>query len=290
MGVGWLARDERSPLESTKAALRLLVHSNVFVSLSTTCVAVTTILLAGLPVEPLPLFVVFAATMFVYTLNRFTDIEEDERNVPDRAAFTRQYGRPWLTLGVGMYVVAVGIAIVQGVRGAVFLLAPLIAIAVYSVLGIKRILLVKNLVVGGCWGVIPLGVGVYYGVLFTVEIVFLFAFVAAMITIDAAIFDVKDIEGDRAEGIRTVPNVFGLETLQKGGALATVGVAAAVVAGVAAAAIPTEFLVLLVLNAYVLAYVPFAAADRGPLYYGFVVDGEYVFLAAVVLLFDYFAW
>ena len=275
---------------SVRAAIRLLVHSNVFVSLATTSLAVTTAVLADLPIAPLPLFVVFAATMFVYTSNRFTDLAEDERNVPGRAAFTRRYGRAWLGLGVALYVGAVALALALGVRGAPFLLAPVAAILVYSVAGAKRVLLVKNLVVGASWGAIPVWMGVYYGAVTTAEIAALFAYVTAMITIAAAIFDIKDVEGDRAEAIRTLPNVYSPRVTRRAAALATIAVALAVLATVAAGLVAPRFLALLALNAYVLAYVPFAAADRGPLYYGFVVDGEHVFLATVVLLLDYFVW
>ena len=275
---------------SARAGIRLLVHSNVFVSVATTSVAITTAVLANLPFELLPLFVVFAATMFVYTLNRLTDLAEDEQNVPGRAAFTRRYGRAWLGLGVVLYVGAVVLALVSGVRGAPFLLAPVAAIFVYSVAGAKRVLLVKNLVVGASWGAIPVWMGVYYGTVASVEIAFLFGYVTAMITIAAAIFDIKDVEGDRAEGIRTVPNVYSPRVTRQAAALATVAIAAVVVAAVAAALVPPRFLALLALNAYVLAYVPFATLDRGPLYYGFVVDGEHVFLAAVVVGLDLLAW
>jgi 4-hydroxybenzoate polyprenyltransferase len=271
-------------------ALRFLVHSNLFISLATVGVAVTTVRLADLPLEPLPLFIVFAVTMFVYTVNRFTDLAEDERNVPRRAAFTRRYGRLWLALGVGLYLAAVGIAVALGLPGAAYTLLPLAVVALYSVGGVKRVFLVKNLVVGFAWGAIPLGVGYYYDRLLAVEILFLFGYVTVMITIAAVIFDVKDIEGDRAEGIPTVPNLFGPGPARMGSLLATVAVAGAVVALVVAGVVPERMLVVLAMNAYVCAYVPFATPDRGPLYYGFVVDGEHVFLAAVVVALEWSVW
>ncbi|QCW02191.1 UbiA family prenyltransferase [Natrinema pallidum] len=275
---------------SVKTGLRLLVHSNLFISLATVSVAVTTVLLADLPLEPLPLFIVFAATMFVYTVNRFTDLEEDERNVPQRAAFTRRYGTLWLAAGVGLYVAAVGIAVAVGVPGAVYMFLPLVVVLLYSVGGVKQLFLVKNLVVGFAWGAIPLGVGYYYGQLRSPAILFLFGYITIMITIAAVIFDVKDIEGDLAEGIPTVPNLFGPRWTRLLSLLATVAVAAAVIALVAGGAIAHEFLIVLAMNAYVCAYIPFATTDRGPLYYGFVVDGEHVFLAAVVAALEWLIW
>lgn len=260
---------------------RLLVHSNVFISLSATSWAVTTALLVGLPVEWPPLFIVFAASLFVYSLNRVTDLAEDERNVPDRAAFTRRFGYLLLGLGVLAYLAAVALAVVRSVPGAPYLVLPLVVAAAYT-LGLKDVLLVKNLVVGLAWGAIPLGMGVYYDALWTVELWLLFAYVTAMLTIAAAIFDVKDIEGDRAEGIATLPSRYGPATTRRVCLAATLLVALGVVALVATGVLPVPYLSLLALNAYVAGYVPFADRNRGPLFYGFVVDGEHLLLAAVV--------
>ncbi|TMT86626.1 prenyltransferase [Haloterrigena sp. H1] len=277
-------------VSSITTVLRFLVHSNLFISLATLSVVVTTAVLADLPLEALPLFIVFAATMFVYTVNRFTDLEEDEQNVPDRAAFTKRYGRVWLAAGIVLYVAAIGIAVALGLSGAAYLLLPLAVALLYSVGGVKQIFLVKNLFVGLAWGALPLGVGYYYGSVGSLSILFMFAYVTVMITIAAVIFDVKDIEGDREEDIPTVPNQFGPHATRVWSLVATIAVATVVVALVVTGAIPRRFLAVLAMNAYVCAYIPFATPDRGPLYYGFVVDGEHVFLAAVVLALEWLVW
>ena len=253
-------------------------------------VLVTTVLLAELPLEFLPVFIVFAATLFVYTVNRFTDLEEDETNVPERAAFTRRYGWVLLVLGVGLYIAAIVVAITLGLEGAIYLLLPLVVALLYSVGGVKQLFLVKNLVVGFAWGAIPLGAGYYYSQLWTLEIIVITAYVTAMITLAAVIFDIKDIKGDRKEGIATVPNRLGPAATRYYSQVANVVVAVAVVALVVATPLSTSFYSLLAMNAYVACYIPFATPERGPLYYGFVVDGEHVFLAAVIVTLEWLVW
>ncbi len=270
--------------------LRVLVHSNVFISISAASVVVTTIALADLPPDPRPFFIVFAVTMFVYTVNRFTDLEEDETNVPQRAAFIRRYGRIWLAVGAVLYLAAIGFAIALDVPGVGFMLVPLLAAILYSTVGVKRLFFVKNLFVGAAWALIPLGVGYYFGQPWRFEVLFLAGYIGAMITIAAVIFDVKDIEGDRAEGIRTVPNTFGPGWTRTVSQVANVLVAASLVAIVATGVLSTVFLVLLAFNGYVGAYIPFATPDRGPLFYGFVVDGEHLFLAVLVVVFEWVVW
>ncbi|ELZ03816.1 UbiA family prenyltransferase [Natrialba aegyptia] len=275
---------------SIARALELLVHSNLFISLATMSVVLTTMLLAGLPVDPLPLFFVFAVTMFVYTINRLTDLAEDETNVPRRAALTRQYGHLWLAAGTCLYLVAIAIAVHLGVPGAGYMLVPLVVAVLYSTVGIKQLFLVKNCFVGLAWGLLPAGAGYYYRELWTTDVLFLAGYVAAMITIAAVIFDIKDIEGDREEGIATVPNVFGPRRTRSVTQGANVAVAVVVIALVASGVLSSAFLVVLAMNGYVALYIPFAKPEYGPLYYGFVVDGEHVFLAAVVCALELLVW
>ncbi len=265
------------------AAVLGLVHANLLIALAAASVAVSTVLLVGLPLEPLPVFIVFAVTLFVYSFNRLADRAEDERNVPSRAAFVDRYGRPLFAVGIALYLAAAVAAVFRGVPGAPAMGLPLAVAVLYSVVGLKRVLLVKNLLVGIAWGLIPLGVGVYYGRLTAVGVLFLTAFVTAMLTIAAVVFDIKDIEGDRAEGIRTVPVVVGPERARALAAGATALVGTLVGAVVLTGRLPARYALLLPFVLYVLGYCPFATEDRGPLFYGFVVDGEHVFLAALVL-------
>lgn len=258
-----------------------LIHGNVVVSLGATSVAVTASLLADLPPDPLPLFVVFAATLFVYSLDRIAGLEEDAANVPDRAQFTRRYGRPLFVAGGVLYLCAVGVAVANDFPMAEFTALPLVAAVGYSVLDLKRLFLVKNLLVGACWGAIPLGVGVYHGVLWTSELLAFAAFVAATITIAAAVFDLKDLRGDREAGIRTLPTVIGPRRTRVVAAVATVLVGVAVPVVVAFGVVDRAMLLLEVQVLYVLGYVLAATPDRTPLFYGGVIDCEHTLLAAV---------
>lgn len=264
-----------------------LVHSNVFISLAAASIAVSTILLADLSLEVIPLFIVFSVTLFVYSFNRLTDLAEDVENVPGRAAFVYRHGRFFLAVGAILYALATAIAILEGIPGAPAMSIPLVVAFLYSVVGLKRVLLVKNLLVGLSWGLIPLGVGVYYGILWTLDILFMFGFVTAMLTIAAAVFDIKDVPGDRAEGIRTVPIVLGIPRTRQLAAVATLLVSVLVVTLVVMGVLTQVYLLLLLFTAYVFGYSLVARADRTPLFYGFVIDGEHIVLALVLLSYEY---
>jgi 4-hydroxybenzoate polyprenyltransferase len=269
-------------MSAARTVVATLVHSNLYISAAAASVAVSTMLLAGYPLEPVPVAIVFAATMFVYSLNRITDLDEDEQNVPGRAAFTRRYGRPVLALSVCAYLGAVGLALAWELPRVEFMALPPLVGGLYSLGRLKRLFLVKNLLVGAAWGVIPLGVPVYFGADPTVEAAVFAGYVTVMLTVAAVVFDIKDIEGDRQRGIRTVPVRFGPRVTRVVAGAATV-TAAGVVAGLVVAAVLSRmFLALLAVNAYVLAYTAVATPERGSLFYGFVADGEHLFLALLL--------
>lgn len=272
---------QRAP--AIRAALAFLVHSNVCISIAAASVAVSTMLLVGYPVELGPVFIVFAVTMFVYGLNRLTDIEEDEQNVPRRAAYTRRYGHAWLLLAVGAYLTAVWLALVWQLPMVEFMALPLVVGVLYSRFRLKRLFVVKNLLVGVSWGVIPLGVCVYFGGRWTVEIGFLFWYVSVMLTVAAIVFDIKDIDGDEEQGIRTLPVTHGPRATKVLAGAVNVVVIAVVLGLVASGVLHRLFLVLVAMNLYVLAYTAVATPDRGPLFYGFVADGEHLFLALLLV-------
>jgi len=273
--------------EAATRAVLALVHTNLFISLAAASVAVSTAVLVGLPLDPLPVFIVFAVTLFVYSFNRLADRAEDERNVPRRAAFVDRYGKTLLGVGIALYLAAGVAAVLREVPGAPAMGLPLAVALLYSVVGLKQVLLVKNLLVGIAWGLIPLGVGVYYGRLTAGGILFMAGFVTVMLTIAAVVFDIKDIEGDRSEGIRTVPIVVGPDRTRRLTAGATTLVGTFVGALVLTGRLPTQYTLLLPFVLYVLGYCLFATEDRGPLFYGFVVDGEHVFLGALVLAVEF---
>lgn len=268
------------------AVARWAVHTNLLVSLAATGVAVTTSVLVGVPLDPLALFVVFAATFFVYGADRVTDAGADAVNLPARAAFARRHSRRLLAAGVVLYAAAVTLAAARGVPNAEFVALPVVAVAVYSGLRAKRVFLVKNLLVGAAWAAVPLGVGAYTRQPGDPHVWLLAGWTGAVITTAAVVFDVKDVAGDAAAGIRTVPVVYDPATARRAAAVANAVLAAGVAGLVAAGVLPDRFLVLLVLHGYVAAYIPFATPDRSALFYGLVVDGEHVALAVLTVALD----
>ncbi len=277
-----MAETNTSPRPRLTRLVLFLVHSNLVISTAAASVALSTMILADLRVDPLALGIVFAVTLFVYSFNRLTDLAEDEQNVPDRAAFVRTYGWPLLAVGVVCYVGATVVAVTRGIPGAPAMILPLFVAVLYSVVGLKRILLVKNVLVGLSWGAIPLGVGVYYGVLLTTDILFLFGFITASLTIAAVVFDIKDIAGDRMEGIRSVPVIIGPRRTRQCAIAGCLILVVVVIGAILTGIVHIQYLLLLPFLGYMIGYSLVATQDRTAIFYGFVIDTEHIWLALVL--------
>lgn len=262
------------------SAIIALIHANVVIAVAGAGVTITASWVVGHPFAPLPVAVGFAAVMLAYTINRFTDRVADHHNVPGRAAFVSRHGRLLVSVAAVAYG---GVVVITAFRSPrllpVLLLPPVLAIG-YAVPWVRRFPFVKNAVVGACWAAIPLGVGVYYGHIGT-DIILVAALIGVLLTIAAMIFDIKDVDGDRHVGTRTIPTRIGPARTRLVALVSLLGLLPAVV--VAVLVVSPRFAVFGVYVAYLLLAVPFAGSERGPLYYGGVIDGEHIVVAAAVV-------
>lgn len=244
--------------------------------------AITTIVLARFPLEPLPIAFVFVAAWLTYTMNRFTDRIEDAHNVPDRSAFIDRYGRPLLAVAGISYAGFVVLTLRYVPRMMLFVVLPVLGILAYARPAVKRHFAIKNGAVGAIWAAIPVGLGVYYGALTDPIIVLTATVIFWHITLAAALFDIKDIEGDRAIGSRTLPLVFSpgrtrqlvmvgalLLVIPIGWGIFTIGWWSAILGGYVF---------------HLLVVAPFATAHRGSLFYGIVIDGEHLAVAILAII------
>ena len=179
---------------------------------------------AGLPVELAPCLGAFLAFFSIYALDRVAaEPEADAINHPDRQRFSRRYARVLLGLAIGAYLLALVLGARAGVERFLVMLLPLAGVLVYSFpfvprplarwVGFRRlkeVLVIKNALVAGIFAStmtlapIPAEGKVAAG---TLAVIWVFFFVRYFI--NAVVFDIRDEQGDRRCGIRTLPVVLG---------------------------------------------------------------------------------
>jgi len=202
-------------LSFSEKILSFLVFNSLFISL--VCVFLTYCSFEFLNVQPnsILLIAVFLSTFSVYSLNRLTDLEEDSVNIPERGAYVKGKEKILLFLCILSYAVALLIGVIVNPVIILVFLFPLIIGVLYSIEvspklpRLKNIPGMKNFIVTLSWVVgavfVPLTCN-YQGFGPTVMI---FIFIFIKIFVNAVSFDIRDIEGDKKSGVKTIPVLLG---------------------------------------------------------------------------------
>lgn len=187
--------------------------SSIFIGAVMAAILYFSFLLQGITSSTLLLLATFFLGISVYSLNKVTDLEEDSVNLPNRARFVKKNRDLLLFASLESINIAVVLAFLSNPYAIAVILFPFYIGAFYSIgirrLRIKDVLLLKNIIAAATCTIaavlLPLAVRVD-----SLLIVLLVAyFVFLKLFINSVIFDVRDIEGDRKAGVRTIPAYLG---------------------------------------------------------------------------------
>ena len=191
----------------------LLTISSIFIAINASLLAYFSFLLYKVRVNFSLLLASFLLTFTVYNLNKLTDIKEDSINVPERAGFIEKNKHSVYFASISSYIVALSLSFLLNPFAIFIILFPLCIGITYSIkisnLRLKDITGIKNIVIALSWSVagtfFPLIVS--FRDLILISLIFYFFF--TKLFINTVLFDIRDIEGDRMSGVRTIPVVFG---------------------------------------------------------------------------------
>lgn len=197
----------------------LLIYSSVYLSFTGASMVYISCTIQHIPCNLTLPAIMFLVTFSVYNINRKTDGNEDAINHPDRYSFTSRYGKILSNFAILAYILAITLGLYCGVKTALISAIPLISGILYSIAWIppgfgyrrlKEIPVVKNLVIAVSWASAPALLPVYSNVSdvnVATLVVFIFFFISAFT--NSVVFDMRDIKGDIASGVRTIPAMFG---------------------------------------------------------------------------------
>lgn len=213
---------ETRPGRLTADAYAICVHCSLLLAaVGASKVAVVSLLLS-VPVNAAA-GVAFLVTLAVYNHNKLTDLAEDGVNDPEQAAFFGSRKRLFTLLSAGAYVAALCLSALGGSMAFALTLFPGVLGVLYSSRWLpgpgadrlKDVLVVGTAAVAVAWAVplalLPLafaGGAVGLGSV----VVLVFFFVRTVVAVE--LFNVRDVEGDRREGVGTLPVVLGVGPTQ----------------------------------------------------------------------------
>jgi len=156
----------------------------------------------------------FLLTFSVYSLDKLSNIKEDSISLPERAGFISNYSKLFTYATVASYIVALTLTLLINTLAFYVILFPLCMGLIYSIkisnFRLKDIPALKNISIAVSWAVVGtfLPLAVSFEFLTLVALIFYFVFIKCFI--NTVLFDIRDIEGDSANGVRTIPVIFGV--------------------------------------------------------------------------------
>ena len=196
--------------------ISFLISTSIFVAINGILEVYFSFLLFGIISNLKILLSFFLMTFFIYGLNKLTDINEDAINTPERAKLIKKIEPIFKFSLVSSFILALLLSSLANFLALPILLFPLVSGTLYSVKffpnlpRLKDILGVKNIIIALAWAIcstllpaIFLPEKRYIAIIAVFYLFFLKGF------INAVLFDIRDIEGDRISGVRTIPVVFG---------------------------------------------------------------------------------
>ncbi len=274
--------------------LNFLVYSNVYLAVGATCLALMSFLFFNVNPDVGILLIVFLLTLSMYNINRLTDVREDVVNLPDRSYAIKKHRKGLVYLILAGLISSCVLAFFRNVLSVLFIIFGLGLL--YSVKWIpkkiskryrrfKDILLVKNIVISATWSITTVLIVSQYLNLFNYSVLFLLVFVFLKLTINTIFFDMRDVKGDKKNGIKTVPVMLGMNKTRRLLYSVNVIVALFILFSVFLKLIPKLGYFLFLSTFYNAAYIYLFDKHRNNRYlFEIMADGEFIgiFLLVVV--------
>ncbi|WP_421909881.1 UbiA family prenyltransferase [Methanolacinia petrolearia] len=275
--------------------IQTLIYSSLYLSFAGGAMVFLLCSLQDLAFSPVAALIMILVTYGVYNLNRKTDEAEDMMNHYERYHFTKKHGSFLYRSSILSYITAAGIGMIYGTEALFMTLLPLIAGILYIIpifpksIGfsrIKEVPVLKSLIVALAWAIPPAFLPVYLSSTlpgFSTYIVALFFFI--LVFTSKVVFDIRDVKGDIASGVRTIPAMLGKERTVV--LLSVLNISAGLVIvyfGLEGLPSP-QVLFLLLSMVYVQCYLIYSLRENiTKMIYEIFIDGKFIILMGVYAL------
>jgi 4-hydroxybenzoate polyprenyltransferase len=283
-------------MKTIRTAYRELVLGGHLLALGTASIAAAAALLFGRTPTVLLLVMAYLFSFGAYMMNRSAEMDIDAISHPVRTSYLANRRRVLPGIVAGAFLI--GYALAATVRLVFFaaLLVPLALSLLYSVgskhlvrfIGtqtLKQKLLLKNVSISLGWSLIPVLVGFYFGG-FDAALLLLCPFVFLRLMTNTIIFDIRDTDGDRENGVKTLPTEMGVSRSFRAVGIIDAASALYLLLTIVAGLVPSYVATLVVLPIYSSVYRWAAIRNRldMSIVCDVVADAEYIFWGPLIYI------
>lgn len=205
-----------------KTIFNWLLVTDIYGAMMSAAIVPIVVIALGITFDVFSTIMVFFTAFAVYSLNRYSDTEVDEINVPTRKKFSDKWGWIITTFALTGFFFVLSYAFIKNLPSfyvslTVFSFGILYSFPVFpvwvkewfDVSRLKDCWKIKNSLLGianGSFVLIPV-LNAHFPINATV--VFLFVFIFIRFFIISTIFDLRDTEGDKKIELKTIPILLG---------------------------------------------------------------------------------
>ncbi len=193
--------------------LEVLTSTSIFLALNASMVAAFSSTLYGIEADPKILLIAFLATFSVYNMNKATDVAEDSINRPWTASRDSLF---FLAPSMVASALCLLLCASVGAQALTVIVASFTASILYSFKlspstpRFKEILGLKSVLVAFSWGFTGALLPASCQAVDTSKIALAFTYIFIQILVNTILCDVRDVDGDMASGVTTLPIALGL--------------------------------------------------------------------------------
>jgi geranylgeranylglycerol-phosphate geranylgeranyltransferase len=284
-----------------RSIYREMVLGGHLLALGTASIAAAAAFLFGRPPTVILLVMAYLFSFGAYMMNRSAEMETDATSHPERTGYLAKRRSVLPGLVAGAFAAGYVLAATVNLAFFIALLVPLVLSLLYSVgskhfvrfigtQNLKQKLLMKNVSIALGWSLIPVLAGLYFGA-FDAPLLLLCPFVFLRLVTNTIVFDIRDTEGDRENGVKTLPTEFGVPTSFRIVGIVDAISAVYLISILVTGLIPSFAATLVVLPIYSTVYRWAAIGNRGDMTIlcDVVADAEYIFWGPLIYIGKIFA-
>ncbi len=187
--------------------------SSIFIAVNCLLLVYFSFLLYGISIDLKLLLSSYLLTFTVYSLDKLSSIKEDSICMEDRAGFIERHKKILTYITVASYIIAIYLSF-SNYLALFAVLFPQVVGIIYSIkisdFRLKDITGVKNIVVALSWAVVGTFLPLENNRRNLIQILLIFCLFFTKLFINTVLFDVRDIEGDSANRVITIPVLLGI--------------------------------------------------------------------------------
>lgn len=270
---------------------REFVYGGHLLSLGATSIVLTVILLLSLDPNSLILIIPYLISQIVYTYNHYREINVDLDSNPERANHLEKQ-RAWISLFLLVYVISlIVLTITTNVMTLIIVFSIVIGGILYTdyfkTLAARYFAGFKNFYTSIFWSLLVFIIPFYYGLDISSQFIYLFAFVFLRFIVSTIFFDLKDIDSDGRDNLKTFGVLLGKKRTIYFLQILNIISLFPILLGILSSSLPQAAFLLLITGIYGLYYLSHALFLEGKslrnLSY-MVVDAEYILWAILAAL------